>query len=269
MNDTPFIKKGRFTALSVALMFLLPIATAFICLCVGRMSVPLGDVIRAIRSLFTGETTGVQNGSIIVNLRLPRILMAIVVGAGLTCAGNAYQALFSNPLATPDILGVTSGTCVGAILAIILSCSIFETQMVALAFGLLSVWFTLKIAGKNSSRSMVYLVLAGVIASSLFNAVGSLLKYTADPQDKLPEITYGLMGSFMLLGISSGAGKFLAWIGVGILAAHTVLGLLLTAQTFRASRSGGKLYGKQNALFWARRTSGLAILLMLFFPLPR
>ena len=196
MNDTPFIKKGRFTALSVALMFLLPIATAFICLRVGRMSVPLGDVIRAIRSLFTGETTGVQNYSIIVNLRLPRILMAIVVGAGLTCAGNAYQALFSNPLATPDILGVTSGTCVGAILAIILSCSIFETQMIALAFGLLSVWFTLKIAGKNSSRSMVYLVLAGVIASSLFNAIGSLLKYTADPQDKLPEITYWLMGSF-------------------------------------------------------------------------
>ena len=196
MNDTPFIKKGRFTALSVALMFLLPIATALICLCVGRMSVPLGDVIRAIRSLFTGETAGVQNYSIIVNLRLPRILMAIVVGAGLTCAGNAYQALFSNPLATPDILGVTSGTCVGAILAIILSCSIFETQMIALVFGLLSVWFTLKIAGKNSNRSMVYLVLAGVIASSLFNAVGSLLKYTADPQDKLPEITYWLMGSF-------------------------------------------------------------------------
>ena len=78
-------------------------------------------------------------------------------------------------------------------------------------------------------------------------------------------LLHGLMGSFMLLGISSGAGKFLAWIGVGILAAHTVLGLLLTAQTFRASRSGGKLYGKQNALFWARRTSGLAILLMLFF----
>ena len=58
-------------------------------------------------------------------------------------------------------------------------------------------------------------------------------------------LLHGLMGSFMLLGISSGAGKFLAWIGVGILAAHTVLGLLLTAQTFRASRSGGKLYGKQ------------------------
>lgn len=79
-------------------------------------------------------------------------------------------------------------------------------------------------------------------------------------------LLHGLMGSFMLLGISSGAGKFLAWIGVGILAAHTVLGLLLTAQTFRASRSGGKLYGKQNALFWARRTSGLAILLIAAYP---
>ncbi len=90
---------------------------------------------------------------------------------------------------------MTSGTCVGAILAIILSCSILETQLIALVFGLASVCFTLKIAGKNDGRSMVYLVLAGTIASSLFNAVGSLLKYTADPQDKLPEITYWLMGS--------------------------------------------------------------------------
>ena len=127
---------------------------------------------------------------------LSGILMAIIVGAGLTCAGNTFQSLFSNPLATPDILGVTSGTCVGAILAIILSCSILETQLIALVFGLASVCFTLKIAGKNDGRSMVYLVLAGAIASSLFNAVGSLLKYTADPQDKLPEITYWLMGSF-------------------------------------------------------------------------
>ena len=91
---------------------------------------------------------------------------------------------------------MTSGTCVGAILAIILSCSILETQLIALVFGLASVCFTLKIAGKNDGRSMVYLVLAGTIASSLFNAIGSLLKYTADPQDKLPEITYWLMGSF-------------------------------------------------------------------------
>ena len=98
----------------------------------------------------------------------------------------------------------------GAILAIILSCGILETQLIALVFGLASVFFTLKIAGKNENRQVVYLVLAGVIASSLFNAIGSLLKYTADPQDKLPEITYWLMGSFtsatykkLLIGFSA------------------------------------------------------------------
>ena len=177
-------------------MILLPTVTGILCICFGRMKLPVSDVINSICSIFTGEIDNLQVYSVVVNLRLPRILMAIIVGAGLTCAGDTFQSLFSNPLATPDILGVTSGTCVGAILAIILSCSILETQLIALVFGLVSVFFTLKIAGKNNSGSMVYLVLAGVIASSLFNAIGSLLKYTADPQDKLPEITYWLMGSF-------------------------------------------------------------------------
>ena len=177
-------------------MLLLPVFTSVICLCLGRMNVPAADVLAALGDmLFEGEGSS-RNYSIIVNLRLPRILMAIIVGAGLTCAGDSFQSLFSNPLATPDILGVSSGTCVGAILAIILSCGILETQLIALAFGLCSVWFTLRIAGRNESGSIVYLVLAGVIASSLFNALGSLLKYTADPQEKLPEITYWLMGSF-------------------------------------------------------------------------
>ena len=197
MNNTIWIKKGRFTPLAVVLMFALPIVTSVVCLCFGRMNVPVREVITALQTAVTGgSAANMQNYSIVINLRLPRILMAIIVGAGLTCAGNTFQALFSNPLATPDILGVTSGTCVGAILAIILSCSILETQLIALVFGLASVLFTLKIAGKNDGRSMVYLVLAGTIASSLFNAIGSLLKYTADPQDKLPEITYWLMGSF-------------------------------------------------------------------------
>ena len=195
MKDSFLIKKGRFTPIAVIAMILLPIVTGILCMCFGRMKLPVSDVLAAISSIFTGEIDNLQTYSVVVNLRLPRILMAIIVGAGLTCAGDTFQSLFSNPLATPDILGVTSGTCVGAILAIILSCSILETQLIALIFGLVSVFFTLKIAGKNKSGSMVYLVLAGVIASSLFNAIGSLLKYTADPQDKLPEITYWLMGS--------------------------------------------------------------------------
>ena len=169
MKDTIWIKKGRFTPLAVVLMFTFPLVTALICLCFGRMNVPVGEVLTALRTALTGESTSnVQNYSIVINLRLPRILTAIIVGAGLSCAGNAYQSLFSNPLATPDILGVTSGTCVGAILAIILSCSILETQLIALVFGLISVCFTLKVAGKSDGRSMVYLVLlSGSLATRL------------------------------------------------------------------------------------------------------
>lgn len=177
-------------------MMLLPVITGIFCLCFGRMNLSVREVITALTAMIHGNPESVKNYAIVVNMRLPRIIMAVIVGAGLTCAGDTYQSLFSNPLATPDILGVTSGTCVGAILAIILSCSIIETQMIALVFGLASVWFTLCVAGRNDNRSTVFLVLAGTIISSLFNAIGSLLKYTADPTDKLPEITYWLMGSF-------------------------------------------------------------------------
>ena len=194
MKDSIWIKQGRFTPLAIITMILLPLVVALIALCLGRMSIPVGDVFSSFVAYANDNPDSAKNYSIVMNLRLPRILMAIIVGAGLTCAGNTFQALFSNPLATPDILGVTSGTSVGAILAIILSRSMLETQLIALVFGLGSVFFTLQIAGKN--RSMLYLVLAGTIATSLFNAIASLLKYTADPQSKLPEITYWLLGSF-------------------------------------------------------------------------
>lgn len=191
-----WIKNGKFTVQAAVLMIILPLVTAVVCICVGRMNVPVSDVIACIKGVFTGDADNVQNYSVVVNLRLPRVIMAVIVGAGLSCAGASFQCIFSNPLATPDILGVTSGTCVGAILAIILSRSMIETQLIALVFGLISVWVTMKIAGDNESGSMVFIVLAGTIISSLFNALGSLLKYTADPQSKLPQITYWLMGSF-------------------------------------------------------------------------
>ena len=176
-------------------MILLPIAAALISLCIGRMNLSIIEVINTLSDAAKGNRQS-QNYSIVINLRAPRIIMAIIVGAGLTCAGNAFQSLFSNPLATPDVLGVTSGTCVGAIIAIIMSMGIMETQLLALAFGLFAVWITMVLASDRNGQSVIFLVLAGVIISALFNAVGSLLKYTADPLDKLPAITYWLMGSF-------------------------------------------------------------------------
>ena len=76
---------------------------------------------------------------------------------------------------------------------------------------------------------------------------------------------HGLMGSFMLLGIGSSAGKILAWVGVAVLAAHTVIGVILTINTLKISKNADNSYLKQNAVFWARRASGLAILILMFF----
>ena len=76
---------------------------------------------------------------------------------------------------------------------------------------------------------------------------------------------HGIMGSFMLNGVGSSAGKLLAWIGVGILVVHTVIGVILTVQSLQTAKQSGKMYLKQNAIFWARRASGLAILILLFF----
>nr|WP_318685358.1 iron ABC transporter permease [uncultured Acetatifactor sp.] len=194
MKDSFWIRKNHFTPEAVICM-LLPVMAALTCLCIGRMNLSVPEVIRTLLGALLRRETDGQSYSIIVNLRVPRILMAVIVGAGLTCAGATFQALFSNPLATPDILGVTSGTCVGAILAILMSRSVLETQFIALAFGLVSVWITLRLAGKKEGHSVVFLVLAGVIISSLFDAIGSLLKYTADPMNELPEITYWLLGS--------------------------------------------------------------------------
>ncbi len=195
MKDSFWIRKNHFTPAAVICMLLLPVMAALTCLCIGRMNLSVPEVIRTLLGALLRRGTDGQSYSIIVNLRVPRILMAVIVGAGLTCAGATFQALFSNPLATPDILGVTSGTCVGAILAILMSRSVLETQFIALAFGLVSVWITLRLAGKKEGHSVVFLVLAGVIISSLFDAIGSLLKYTADPMNELPEITYWLLGS--------------------------------------------------------------------------
>ena len=147
MKNNFWIKRNRFTPAAVVLMVLLPLAVALICLCIGRMNLSVSQVTQTLFLAVRGEGRESQNYSIIMNLRLPRILMAIIVGAGLTCAGATFQALFSNPLATPDILGVTSGTCVGAILSILLGLGILPTQLIALAFGLVSVWITIRLAG--------------------------------------------------------------------------------------------------------------------------
>lgn len=196
MERKLLLRNGAFRPWAIAAMLLFPPLIAVFCCGFGRMSLPPAKLIETAFLTLTGRDADPQARAVIFELRIPRILMAIAVGGGLGCAGAACQALFSNPLATPDILGVTSGTCVGAILVILLSFNMAGIQATALLFGLFSVFVTLRISSGKRGISILFLVLSGVMISSLFNALSSLLKYTADPMDKLPQITYWLMGSF-------------------------------------------------------------------------
>lgn len=186
---------GRLHPYVYFILIFFPLACGLIGLSMGRMDIKISEIILFFKNLIGGGQVDPLMESLIINIRLPRVLTALIVGGGLTAAGIAFQALFSNPLATPDILGVTSAASLGAVLGIILSLGTMGIQVLAMVFGLLSILITINLV-KRDETSMIMLVLAGIIVSSLANALASLLKYTADPMDKLPQITYWLMGSF-------------------------------------------------------------------------
>ena len=134
--------------------------------------------------------------SIIFDIRLPRIISAILIGASLAVAGASFQAMFVNPLVSPGILGVLSGASFGASLGMILGLNWFLINLSTFIFGILAVFFAITISFiYSSSRNMIILVLGGIISSSLFSALLSIIKYGADTNDVLPAITYWLMGS--------------------------------------------------------------------------
>ncbi|ASC94598.1 FecCD family ABC transporter permease [Sulfurospirillum diekertiae] len=136
--------------------------------------------------------------NIVFDIRLPRILAVVLVGAALSVSGGAFQAMFVNPLVSPGILGVLAGASFGAALGIMISDSWFGVQLFSFVFGFVAVLVALgvaKIYGRSGSQTIL-LVLGGVISSSLFSALLSTVKYVADPYNKLPTIVYWLMGSF-------------------------------------------------------------------------
>lgn len=133
--------------------------------------------------------------NVVMTVRLPRILLALLVGAGLFISGAAFQGMFANPLVSADILGVAAGAGFGASIGILLFGNGYITQIFALIFGLAAIAFTYVIGGVGKNLPVYMLVLAGVVTSALFNALISLTKFVADPEEKLPSITYWLMGS--------------------------------------------------------------------------
>ena len=190
-----------------AAFLLLPVAAGLLALGIGRISIAPSQVLGAIGEVFSGEADMASLlHRTLWRLRLPRILLAALAGAGLAAAGCAFQSLFANPLATPDTLGVASGSSFGAALGLLLGLNLFGVQCTALVMGGAAVALTW-LAGSGKGRGMSTIVLSGIMMGSVFNALVSLVKFMADEESQLPAITYWLMG-----GLQNAAYETL-WLG--------------------------------------------------------
>ncbi len=138
--------------------------------------------------------------TIIFQIRLPRLIMDALVGAGLSAAGASYQAIFKNPLVSPDILGVSSGAAFGAALAILLNLNVYYIQLLAFISGIFSVILTITLSKKGKSIPVLGLVISGIVIGAFFFSLIGIIKYLADTQNQLPQIVFWMMGSFSSVG---------------------------------------------------------------------
>lgn len=181
----------------IFLAFFLMIFLFVLSLFMGRYSIPpqtiMTNIIFWLLSLGNVDPSNV--GTVIFQIRLPRIIAAMLVGAGLSISGASFQGLFRNPLVSPYILGVASGAGFGACLGILISENIFVIQLMAFSFGILAAFLAYSLSKSCKTTATLVLVLSGIIVGAVFTALTSLIKYIADPYDKLPEMVFWLMGS--------------------------------------------------------------------------
>lgn len=195
-------RKERWVLAVLCLVLALTVAAS---LTIGRYGVPLGQVAGILGQRFGGQGVAEANREanlVLFVIRIPRILLAMMVGAALSASGAAFQGLFKNPMVSPDILGVSSAAGAGAALSILIGLSSLGVNLLAFLFGVSAVILVLLLAKAigRGSGSLLIMVLSGVVVSSVFRALTSLAKYVADSDNKLPEITFWLMGSFAKSG---------------------------------------------------------------------
>ena len=196
MNDPAKIR-GKKWPVNLALFALL-LLLILACLCVGKYSISPGECIH----ILFGKLFGIEPGwdgmdeKLLMGVRFPRTMATVIVGAALALSGAVYQGIFRNPLVSPDFLGVSSGACVGAAVAILMALPAMSIQVCAFFGGILAVSLTVFIPRMLRTDSNIMLVLAGIIVSGAMTSVLGFIKYIADPQTELAAITYWQLGSF-------------------------------------------------------------------------
>ncbi|WP_454054671.1 FecCD family ABC transporter permease [Clostridium sp. Marseille-Q7071] len=181
-----------------SIMIVMLMITFFVSLFMGRYIVSPKVVLEILHSHIFKVNLNMYEveKSVVLGIRLPRTILSLLIGAGLAISGTTFQGLFKNPLVSPDVLGVSSGAGFGVALGILIFNNSTFTSLSAFIFGIVSVALTFLLAKNKNKVSVLSLVLSGIVVSSIFSSLISLVKYVADPYDKLPAITYWLMGSF-------------------------------------------------------------------------
>ena len=199
-------------------VFLIVFFSSFI---LGRFSISPGDLLKILASrflAFLGRVFGSDLGisrtwqdaaeTVAVNVRMPRIIAAAVIGAALSVAEASYQGMFRNPMVSPDILGASTGAGFGAAMGILLGFSYGGIVVSSFLFGLGAVFLAYAISSASRLNTTLSMVLAGIMVSSVFTAGTSFVKLVADTDNQLPAITYWLMGS--LTSIRGGDAAFVS-----------------------------------------------------------
>lgn len=210
---------GQRDAVYVGLLAL-PCVLIVISLMLGLYGISVENVLRALASPFfpaLAEGVPATELTLVLRIRLPRVLAAALIGAALAGTGAAFQGLFKNPLVDSNLLGVTSGAGFGAALALLAGGGTLAVQGAAFGFGLLAVALAYLGSRLYSTAPMIVLTLMGILIGSFFSSLTALMKYLADPLNTLPAITFWLLGG--LTGVT--------WPSVPALAAVTLSGGLL------------------------------------------
>lgn len=173
------------------------VLVSFVSLSLGRFEISLAETCRVLLSVvlpIQPDWTP-QAEAVILDVRLPRVVAGILVGSGLALSGAAFQGMFRNPLVSPHLLGVASGAGFGAALAILVGARFVLIEAVSFTCGLVAVGFTWLLSRTSRGTPILMLVLSGIVVGALFGALTSLVKYVADPLNRMPAITFWLLGS--------------------------------------------------------------------------
>jgi iron complex transport system permease protein len=197
------LSRSALPGLAIAIGVL--IAGLLLAFTVGRYPVSLADLANVLFAKATGQEPHVSAAveNVILQVRGPRVLAAVMVGGALAVAGTAFQGLFRNPLVSPDILGASSGAALGAVVGIFFSLGVLAIQAFAFIGGLIAVAAVYLIGSMVRARDpILVLVLTGVVVGALLGAGVGLVKYLADPYNQLPAMTFWLLGSLSATGVT-------------------------------------------------------------------